>query len=210
VQTWNPLEIHGRIRHQDLLFLQRPISKTLLNFLEIVYASYPNHSLKPIEDHSNCAESNLDVQVGVQKYLPAAKGPRLRITVHINSDHAHDLVTRRSVTGILAMLKSTSFGWIFERQKTVEASTFSFELVTSKIATERFFEIRYVLCLSGIVLDGPALMLDENMSLPVGTLIHSSTLKKHNVIVYHGVREAIATRVMRCAYMMTELNVNDI
>jgi hypothetical protein len=33
--------------------------------------------------------------------LPPEKGPRFRMTVYVDADHAHDLVTRRSISGIL-------------------------------------------------------------------------------------------------------------
>jgi hypothetical protein len=45
----------------------------------------------------------------------------------------------------------------------------------------------------GMALDGPALMLGDNMSLVLNTTVPSSVLKKkHNAIAYHRVREAIA------------------
>jgi hypothetical protein len=39
--------------------------------------------------------------------LPPEKGPRFRMTVYVDADHAHDLVTRRSITVILVMLNNT-------------------------------------------------------------------------------------------------------
>jgi hypothetical protein len=38
----------------------------------------------------------------IPKNLPPKKGPWVRMTVYVDADHAHDLVTRRSITGILA------------------------------------------------------------------------------------------------------------
>jgi hypothetical protein len=59
-------------------------------------------------------------------------------------------------------------------------------------------------------LDGPALMLGDNMSVVLNTTVHSSVLKKkHNAIEYHRVREAIAARIMRFAYIKSEENVSD-
>jgi hypothetical protein len=58
------------------------------------------------------------------------------MTVYVDSDHAHDVVTRRSITGILVMLNDTPIEWISKCQKTVETSTYGSELVASKIAKE--------------------------------------------------------------------------
>ena len=35
------------------------------------------------------------------KNLPTPKGKEVKITIYVDADHAHDLVTQRSVTGIL-------------------------------------------------------------------------------------------------------------
>jgi hypothetical protein len=54
-------------------------------------------------------------------------------------------------------------------------------------------------------------MLGDNMTFVLNTSVPSSVLKKkHNAIAYHGVREAIAAKVMRFAYVKSEENVSDI
>jgi hypothetical protein len=40
-----------------------------------------------------------DANEKIPKDLPPEKGPRVRMNVCIDSDHAHDLVTRRFITG---------------------------------------------------------------------------------------------------------------
>jgi hypothetical protein len=67
------------------------------------------------------------------------------MTVYEDDDHAHDLVTRRSITGILVMLNNTPIVWVSNYQKTVETSTYGPGLVTSKIATGLILEVRYIL-----------------------------------------------------------------
>jgi hypothetical protein len=102
------------------------------------------------------------------------------MTVYVNADHAHDLVTIRSITGILMMLK---IRWISKRHKTVETSTYGSELVASKIATELILEVRFILRSLGVMLDGRTLMLGDNMSLVSNTSVPSRDLKKnHNAI----------------------------
>jgi hypothetical protein len=133
------------------------------------------------------------------------------MTVYVDADHAHDLVTRRSITEILIMLNNTPIRWISKRQKTVETSTYGSELVASRVATELILEIRYMLWSLGVVLDGPALMLGDNMSVVLNTCVPSSVLKKkHNAITYHRVREAISARIMWFAYIKSEENVSDV
>jgi hypothetical protein len=63
----------------------------------------------------------------------------------------------------------------------------------------------------GVAFDGPALMLGDNMSVVWNTTVPSSVLKKkHDAIAYHRVREAIAARIMRFAYIESEENFSDV
>jgi hypothetical protein len=147
----------------------------------------------------------------IPKDLNPEIGPRIRMTVYVDADHAHDLVTRRSITGILIMLNNTPIRWISKRQKTVETSTYGSELVASRVATELILEVRYMLRSLGVALDVPALMLGDNMSVVLNSTVPSSVLKKkHNAIAYHRVREAIAARIMSFAYIKSEENVSDV
>jgi hypothetical protein len=173
--------------------------------------SYPDHSVHPVEDHSNWMEFYPDASEEIPKDLPPEKGPRVRMTVYVELDHAHDLVTRRSITRILVMLNNTPIRWVSKRQKTMETSTYGSVLVASRIATELILQVRYMLRSSGEALDGPALMLGDNMSMVLNTTVSSSVLKKkHNEIAYQRVREAIAARIMRFAYIKSEENVSDV
>jgi hypothetical protein len=78
--------------------------------------------------------------------------------------------------------------------------------VASCIATELIHEVRYILRSLVVALDGPALMLGDNVLVVLNTTVPSNVLKKkHYAIAYHQVREAIAARIMRFAYIKSEL-----
>jgi hypothetical protein len=126
--------------------------KRILSYLKtfpkgkvIIDISYPDHSVYPVEDHSNWMEFYPDATEEILKDLPPEKGPRVRMAVYVDADHAHDLVTRRSITGILVMMNNTPIRCISKRQKTVETSTYGSELVASRVATELILEVRYML-----------------------------------------------------------------
>jgi hypothetical protein len=92
----------------------------------------------------------------------------------------------------------------------VETSTFGSEFVAMKIATEIIRGLRYKLRMMGVPLDGPANVLADNDSMVKNSTIPTQTLqKKHNAICYHYVREAVATNVMRIAYIPTTENLAD-
>ena len=136
------------------------------------------------------------------------KGRAARLTVYVDADHAHDQVTRRSITGIIVFLNNTPIRWYSKRQKTVESSTYGSELVAARIATELIMELRYTLRMLGVPLDGPALMLGDNtsvVSVVLNTTVPSSVLKKkHLGIGYHRVRKAVAAKVLRFAHVRSD------
>jgi hypothetical protein len=159
----------------------------------IVDTTYPDHSIYPVEDHPTWKDFYPDAEEEIPNDLPMSKGPKVRMTVYVDADHAHDLVTKRSITGILIMLNNTPTRWVSKHQKTVETSTYGSELVASRVATELILEVRFMLRSLGVDLEGPTLMLGDNMSVILNTSVPSSVLKKkHNAIAYHRVQEAIA------------------
>ena len=52
----------------------------------------------------------------------------------VDADHAHDTVTRRSVTGIVLFVNQTPIKWLSRRQATVETSTYGSELCAARVA----------------------------------------------------------------------------
>ncbi len=142
--------------------------------------------------------------------MPTPLGKSVRITTYVDADHAHDTVTRRSVTGILLFLNNTPIRWVSKRQRTVETSTYGSELVAARIAVELIMEIRYMLRMLGVPIDGPSLLLGDNMSVILNTTLPSSKLtKKHQAIAYHRVRECIAAGIVRFAHIRSEENLAD-
>ena len=76
---------------------------------------------------------------------------------------------------------------------------------------DAIIEFRYKLRMLGVPINGPAVMLGDNMSVVLNTTLPSSMLKKkHNAIAYHHVREAVAAKVTRFAHISSMDNVADI
>ena len=173
--------------------------------------SYPDHAQLDVQDHDTWREFYPDASEEIPHDMLDPKGKPVRMTVYVDADHAHDLVTRRSVTGIILMLNNTPVRWVSKRQKTVESSTYGSELVAARIATELILEMRYTLRMIGVPLEGPAMLLGDNMSVVLNTTVPSSVLKKkHCAIGYHRVQEAIAGKVIKFAHIRSEKNIADI
>jgi hypothetical protein len=95
-------------------------------------ASYLDHPLYPAEDHPNRGEFYRDTSEEIPPNLPMSEGKSVRIAVCVDANFAHDLVTRRSVTGILFCLNITPRRWLCKPQKTVQSFTYDSELIVSR------------------------------------------------------------------------------
>ena len=142
---------------------------------------------------------------------PPPKGLPVTTTCYVDADHAHDTVTRRSVSGILLFINGMPIKWYSKRQTTVETSSYGSELVAARIAIELVIELRYKLRMLGVPVDSPTHLLGDNMSVVLNTTVPSSQLKKkHNAIAYHRVREAIAANIVQFRHVSTGNNFADI
>ena len=96
--------------------------------------NYPNHDQFESNTFENWKEFYPEAQEMFRDKQngPDYLGPPIRITVYKDSDHAHDLVTRRSVTGILLLVNNTPVKLITKCQKTIETSTYGAELIAAK------------------------------------------------------------------------------
>ena len=175
--------------------------------------NYPNHD----QFESNTFENWKEFYPEAQEMLPDEQskpdylGPPIRITVYKDSDHAHDLVTRRSVTGILLLVNNTPVKWITKCQKTIETSTYGAELVAAKQAVELILEYRTMLRLMGANVEQTSLLLGDNKSVVLNTTVPSSVLKKkHCALSYHKVREMISCNVVRFTHIDSSQNYADL
>jgi len=134
----------------------------------------------------------------------------VQINCFVDADHAGNRVTRRSQTGILVFLNRAPVLWYSKAQNTVETSTFGSEFTAMRIAVELLEGLRYKLRMFGVPLEGPVNTFCDNSSVVVSSTLPASTLKKkHNLIAYHRVREAVAMNMMRIAWVETGKNLAD-
>ena len=66
--------------------------------------SFPDHSKYETELEKNWQEFYPDAEEDISHDMLKPKGRKVRITVYVDADHAHDQVTRRSMTGSLCLL----------------------------------------------------------------------------------------------------------
>ena len=179
----------------------------------LIDPKYPDHSQFDVTSYEQWKEfyPEAEEMLPHKTETPTPTCPRVRITTYKDSDHTHDVLTRKSATGILLFLNNTPVRWISQRQKTVEISTYGSELVAAKTATELILEYRYKLRMMGVEPDGSAMLLGDNNNMVLNCTMPNSVLeKKASACSYHRVREAIAVGILKFVYIPSEYNYADI
>ena len=144
--------------------------------------------------------------------MPEPRGNPIQTTAFVDSDHAGDVVTRRSRTGLIVFCGSAPIVFKSKKQGSIETSSFGSELSAMKTAVEVVEGLRYKLRMMGVPLEGPTHIKADNMSVVHNCSNPSSQLKKKsNSIAFHYVRErcAMVSPVCCVSYINTKDNVAD-
>ena len=93
----------------------------------------------------------------------------------------------------------------------METAVYGSEFMADRIAVEQIMVLRYMLMMLGVPIDGPAYLFGDNLSMITSSTIPSSSLKKrHNMLSYHRVREAIASGILNLFHIPGAENPSDV
>jgi len=87
------------------------------------------------------------------------------MTSFFDANPYHDLISGKSVTGILHQLNKTPIDWHSKLQLTVETATFGSEYVAARTCTEQVIDLRLTLRYLGAPINGPTMALGDNESV---------------------------------------------
>ena len=93
----------------------------------------------------------------------------------------------------------------------METATYGSEFVAAKAATEQIMDLRNILRYLGVPIMIKSYMLGDNNSVVTSSAIPQSILnKRHNMLSYHRVREAIAAKILEFHWWASDQNRSDI
>ena len=169
-------------------------------------------------DYSYLPDQNFDwahtvygnVQEIIPDDIPDPLGKSVTTTTTVDANLNHCLATGRSVTGCLHFVSHTPIDSYSKRQATVETATYGSEFVASKTATEQMIDLRHTLRYLGVPIKTKSYLFGDNRSVVTSsTLPHSTLGKRHNILAYHPVREALASKVLAYHWIRTGYNLSD-
>ena len=142
---------------------------------------------------------------------PEPLGMWVTLAHYVDANLMHDLLTGRSVTGILHLLNKTPIDWFSKKQATVETATYGSEFVAARTCVEQIIDLRTTLRYLGVPIRGKSYMFGDNESVVTSSTVpHSKLHKRHTALSYHRVRECIAAGVVEFHFIRSETNAADI
>ena len=110
----------------------------------------------------------------------------------------------------LHICNQTPTDWYSKKQATVETATYCSEFVAAKTGTEQIMDLRYTLRYLGVPIKSKSYMFGDNRSVVTSaTLPHSTLSKRHNILAFHRVREAIAAKIIDFRWVQSEYSLSD-
>ena len=142
---------------------------------------------------------------------PPPKGKSVIQTSYVDANLNHDVTTGKAVTAVLHFVNQTPIEWFSKKQPTVESATYGSEFVAAKQATQQIKGLRATLRYLGVPVEGSSVLFGDNESVvKSSTVPHSLLNKRHHVLSYHTVREAIAAKILEFHHIPGTENPSDI
>ena len=171
----------------------------------------PDYSHLPKQEYEWTRTVYGNVEEEIPKDIPKPLGKRVMATTFLDANLLHNIVTGKSVTAVLIFVNSTPTDWFLKRQATVETATYGSELAAAKTATEQIIDLRNTLRYLGVPIMTKAYIFGDNKSVVMSSTIPQSILnKRHNMLSYHRVREASATKILEFHWCSSDQNRSDI
>jgi hypothetical protein len=142
---------------------------------------------------------------------PPPLGKFVVIATHVDANLCHDLVTGKSVSGILHWINGTPIEWFSKKQGAVETATYDSEFMAARLCVEQIKTLRDTLRYLGVPLRTTSYMFGDNKSVVDSSMrIDAKLHKRHTALSFHKVREAIASGMVLFTHIPGTLNVADI
>ena len=142
---------------------------------------------------------------------PKPLGKPVILTHFVDANLYHDMLTGRSVTGIIHMINQTPIDWFSKKQATVETATYGSEFVAARTCVEQIIDLRSTLRYLGVPIHEKSRMFGDNKSVvDSATRIDAKLHKRHTALSFHRVREAIASGFVGFYHIKGSTNPADI
>ena len=143
--------------------------------------------------------------------MPITRGNYVSTHCFIDANHAGDKTARISMPRILIFCNRAPIIWHSKRKNGVETSMFGSEFTAMKKSVELIAALRYKLRMFGVPINGSTEIVCGTEAVYKNSSTPKSQLRrKHHSILYHTIREAVASGAYSMAKKYTDTELSNI
>ena len=152
-----------------------------------------------------------DVREIIPNDIPRPLGNSVVHTCYKGANLLHCMATGKAVTATMHFWNQTLGDYFSKKQATVETATYGSEFVAARTAVDQIEDIRMTFRYLGVPVEGKTRLFGGNQSVVIsGTVPQSALKKRHSLLSYHRVREAIASEMISFHHLPGDSNPADI
>jgi len=171
----------------------------------------PDYSDLPYREYDWAKSVYGEVREDIPPDAPKPLGKYVTTTHFVDANLMHCAATGRALTGILHLVNKTPMDWFCKKQSTVETATYGSEFNAARACVEQIMDIRTTLRYLGVPIRDRSYVFGDNESvINSATQIHSKLHKRHTMLSYHRVREAVAAGIVHMTHVPGSANPADI
>ena len=171
----------------------------------------PDYSALPIPEYDWKRTIYGSVKEICPTDAPKPLGKEVLLTSYVDANLCHDFTSGRSVTGVLHLVNQTVIDFYSKKQPLVQTATYGSEYMAARTATEQIIELRTTLQYLGVPIKGASYLFGDNKTVVDSSINPASKLRKRHVLLsFHRVREAIAARILHFVFIPGSINPADI
>ena len=145
------------------------------------------------------------------KDAPTPLGKFVQLAHYVDANLMHNVLTGKSMTGVLHFANQTPIDWYSKKQGTVETATFGSEIVAARTATEQIIDLRNTFRYLGVPIRPNSYLFGDNKTVVDSTTNPNGKLnKRHTMLSYHRVRHAIASGFLYFHHIPGKVNPADV
>ena len=171
----------------------------------------PDYTSTPEDKHDWMKSIHGKVYEQIPDDAPKPYGPEVLHTVYVDANLCHDFITGQAITGIIHLLNQTIIDQFSKKQPLMQTATYGSEIMVARTGAEQVMEVRLTLRFLGVNIKTASYVFGDNKAVVDSSSLPRSRLhKRHVLLSFHRVREAIAAGIMYFSFIKRYLNPVDL
>ena len=141
---------------------------------------------------------------------PEPLGKHVVTISYYDTNLYHNILTDRSIAGVLHLVNKTAIYWYSKKQASVETATYGSEFSSARTCVEQIIDLRNTLWYLRVPIRKKSFVFGDNNTVVNGSVVlHAKINKRHVALSFHIVREAIVAKIVSHHFIKGSANPAD-